>query len=408
MKSLRCGAVCMLYGTISLAVLAANARAEDLFIDSGSLWPDNNGVHVNAHGGGVLFHQGTYFWYGEHKVAGPSGNRAQVGVHVYSSKDLKRWKDEGIALQVSDNPKSDIFKGCVLERPKVIYNRKTGKYVMWFHLELIGCGYSSARAGVAVADSPTGPFTFLHSLRPNAGTWPLNATQEVTDAKAMARFEQEHKGLMGQEFAPGEQDSNTYKTFMTHWHDEDNRLEIYRRDFSTGQFCRDMTLFVDDDATAYHLFASEENQTLHISRLSDDYLSHSGQWARVQPGGKNEAPAIFNRDGKYYLLSSGCTGWAPNEARSFVADTIFGPYEPLGNPCRGTNPQNNLGPEKTFGGQSTFVLPMPGKKDAFVAMFDEWRPKNPIDGRYYWLPIVFTENGFAMEWSDAWSPDESF
>ena len=26
----------------------------------GELWPDNHGVHINAHGGGILFHEGTY------------------------------------------------------------------------------------------------------------------------------------------------------------------------------------------------------------------------------------------------------------------------------------------------------------------------------------------------------------
>ena len=54
-----------------------------------------------------------------------------------------------------------IAKGCILERPKVVYNKKTGKYVMWFHLELKGKGYGSAYAGVATAAKPTGPFKFL-------------------------------------------------------------------------------------------------------------------------------------------------------------------------------------------------------------------------------------------------------
>ena len=70
----------------------------------GDIWKDDQGVHINAHGGGVLLHKGTYYWFGEHKVAGHAGNRAQVGVHVYSSKDLTRWKDEGIALEVSADP----------------------------------------------------------------------------------------------------------------------------------------------------------------------------------------------------------------------------------------------------------------------------------------------------------------
>ena len=102
------------------------------------IFRDNNGVHINAHGGGLLVHNDTYFFFGQHMVESRKGNRAQVGVHCYSSKDLYNWNDEGIALKVSNDPKSDITKGCVLERPKVIYNEKTKKFVMWFHLELKG------------------------------------------------------------------------------------------------------------------------------------------------------------------------------------------------------------------------------------------------------------------------------
>ena len=102
----------------------------------GELWLDNNDIHINAHGGGILYDKGVYYWFGEHKIEGKAGNQAHVGVHCYSSKDLYNWKDEGIALAVKpEGSGSDIEKGCILERPKVIYNTKTKKYVMWFHLE---------------------------------------------------------------------------------------------------------------------------------------------------------------------------------------------------------------------------------------------------------------------------------
>src|SRR5580704_18107008 len=70
----------------------------------GALWLDNHDVPINAHGGGILFHDGTYYWFVEHKIEGSAGNKAQVGVHVYSSTDLYNWKDEGIALAVSEDP----------------------------------------------------------------------------------------------------------------------------------------------------------------------------------------------------------------------------------------------------------------------------------------------------------------
>lgn len=329
----------------------------------GALWPDTNHTHINAHGGGILYHQGTYYWFGEHKIAGRAGNKAHVGVHCYASQDLIRWQDEGIALHVSDDPGSDITVGCVIERPKVIHHARTGTFVMWFHLELEGQGYRAARSGVAVSDTVTGPYTFLRSFRPNAGIWPANATPEQMQV-------------------PGPDAP-----------DPDN---ILGRDWAGGQMARDMTLFVDDDGQAYHLYASEENRTLQISLLSEDYLAPAGKYVRAFAGRSMEAPAICKRQGRYYLLGSGCTGWAPNAARSAVADSIWGPWTELGNPCVGD------GSDLTFGGQSTYILPVVGKDDAYIAMFDLWHPENAIDGRYMWLPIAFEEGRIVLRYLPEW------
>jgi len=364
-------------------VLGAEPSMRRLSFENGRVWPDNHGVHINAHGGGLLFRDGVYYWYGEHKVEGKAGNVAHVGVHAYSSRDLYNWKDEGIALRVSDDPASDIAKECVLERPKVIYNAKTGKYVMWFHLEYKGKGYGAARSGVAVADGPTGPFAYLRSERPDAGAWPVGASDEQ---KAALQTVGEMKGL----------------TFSGGPNPDTPKHSILARDFAGGQMARDMTLFVDDDGQAYHIFSSEENSTLHISQLTDDYLSHAGKYVRVFEHQWNEAPAICKRQGRYWMITSGCTGWAPNAARAAVAPSIWGPWKELGNPCLGVNPMNRLGAEKTYGGQSTYLLPVQGRKDAFIAMFDLWRPDNAIDGRYVWLPLHFEGEGFTVTWRDTW------
>ena len=352
---------------------------------AGAIWPDDKGLHVNAHGGGILFHDNVYYWFGEHKIAGEAGNRAQVGVHCYLSTDLYNWQDAGIALAVSKHPESDIAEGCILERPKVIYNPKTGKFVMWFHLELKGRGYSTARVGVAVADRPSGPYTFIRSFRPNAGFWPINVA-DVT--KAAIR----NPALMAEINA---------KQFPGGLNPDTPRYPICARDFASGQMSRDMTLFVDD-GQAYLIGASEENSTLPISLLNDDYLAPTGRYVRVFENRWHEAPALCKRKGRYWLIASDCTGWAPNAARSAMADSIWGPWKELGNPTEGINPQNGMGPEKTFGAQSTFILPVPGKEDAFIAMFDMWRPNNAIDGRYLWLPMHFTDDRFTITWDSKW------
>ena len=345
----------------------------------GEIWNDNNGKHINAHGGGVLFHKGVYYWYGEHKITGKIGNTAQVGVGCYSSKDLYNWKDEGIALKVDEtSPQSDIAKGCILERPKVIYNAKTRKFVMWFHLELKGKGYDAARSGVALSDSPTGPFTFLKSFRPNAGFWPVNV--QPIHKKPVASWVKSHY-CGGKGCLPAHVDS----------------VNILGRDFEGGQMARDMNLFVDDDGTAYHIYSSEENSTTHISKLTDDYLSYSGRYFRVFPGRYMEGAALFKRNGKYYFIASDCTGWAPNAARSAVADDIFGEWKELGNPAVEKDS------ELTFHSQSTFVLKVEGKKDSYIFMGDRWTPDNPIDGSYIWLPITFENDAPKLYWKDNWS-----
>ena len=144
-------------------------------ITPGEVWPDDKGEHINAHGGNVMYHEGTYYWYGENRPA--RGFTTEVGVGVYSSKDLMNWKNEGVALAVSETKGDVIERGCIMERPKVVYNPTTKKFVMLFHLELKGRGYEAARVGFAVSDTPTGPFKFIRSLRPNAGKWPMDFTK---------------------------------------------------------------------------------------------------------------------------------------------------------------------------------------------------------------------------------------
>ena len=366
----------------ALLFLACSPKQELKPIRSGEIWPDNQGVHVNAHGGCILYHEGTYYWYGENKSDTTSS--AMVGIMCYSSKNLTDWTNEGVALPVElRDTTSDIIQGCIMERPKVIFNAQTKKFVMWFHLELKGQGYLAARTAVAESDTPTGPFRYIRSERVNAGQLPFNMTEAeraVLDTLDATHFSEKD--------SPARQEAIQKGLFL-------------KRDLAGGQMARDMQLFVDDDGKAYHIFASEENFTLHIAELSDDYLSHSGKYVRVAPGGSNEAPAIFKKaDGTYWMITSGCTGWDPNEARMFSAPSIWGPWTQHPNPCVGPNAQ------LTFGGQSTFVLPIPGKQDAFMFMADIWRPKHPSDARYIWLPIQFKEDGTpVVEWMDSWTLD---
>ena len=138
---------------------------------NGQIWYDVDGNDIQAHGGCIIKFGNLYYWYGEHK-GGPNVPNSKVervdviGVSCYTSRDLVNWKYEGLALEADkSDPESPLHPSKVLERPKVLYNEKTGKYVMWFHSDRDD--YQFARAGVAISDNPKGPFVFLRDFTPN-------------------------------------------------------------------------------------------------------------------------------------------------------------------------------------------------------------------------------------------------
>ena len=363
-------------------VMAASVGAQSLErITPGQEWPDRKGEHINAHGGGLLFHEGKYYWYGENRPA--RGFTTEVGVEVYSSSDLMNWEDEGVALAVSEEAGHDIERGCIMERPKVVRNPKTGKFVMLFHLELKGKGYAAARVGFAESDSPVGPFRFIRSLRPNAGKWPTDfSRRDIRKAKKLKEAD--------------------YKEWWTpEWREAIREGLLLARDVPGGLMSRDMTVYVDDDGKAYHIYSAEENLTLNLAELTDDYLDYTGRYVRIAPGGQNEAPTIFKRDGVYWMITSGCTGWAPNEARMFKAASLWGPWEQLPSPFVGKDAK------KSFHTQGTYIFKVEGTEDGFVFMADRWNPQSLKNSRHIWLPIDFEADGTpVIRWVDSWSPKE--
>ena len=128
-------------------------------IKPGGIWPDENGNHLQAHGGGIIKIKGTYYWYGEQRGQNLDPNYRYVS--CYSSEDLMNWKFNGNVLKMT-NPDS-LASNWVLERPKVFYNNKTKKYVMYFHID---ADYKLANVGLAVCDNPTGEFKYVKRFRP--------------------------------------------------------------------------------------------------------------------------------------------------------------------------------------------------------------------------------------------------
>ncbi len=154
--------ICLLFIT-SVGIFAVTNTYTS--ITPGGVWNDISGKQINAHGGCVLYDEGSYYWFGEDRTGSVTN-----GISCYKSTDLYNWVRVGLAfapLGVERDDLNDFAPGRTLERPKVIYNKSTQKWVMWCHWEN-GVDYGQARVCVATSDKIDGPYTFYKTFRPNA------------------------------------------------------------------------------------------------------------------------------------------------------------------------------------------------------------------------------------------------
>ncbi|MFE1941843.1 RICIN domain-containing protein [Streptomyces massasporeus] len=314
-------ALCL--GLFGALATAGPAQAAPQKITNGTQFTDTSGNPVHAHGGGVLKVGSYYYWFGEHRNA----DNTFRYVDAYRSSDLKNWEFRNHVLTEASDPELAIAN---IERPKVMYNASTGKFVMWMHKEN-GTDYSEARAAVAVSDTVDGDYTWKGSFRP-----------------------------LGQHMS------------------------------------RDITVFVDTDGAGYMISAARENYDLQIYRLTADYTGIASLVANPWPGGHREAPALFKRGGVYFMLTSGATGWNPNQQQYATATSIAGPWSAM----------KNVGDSTAYGSQTAFVLPVQGTSGtSYLYLGDRWG--NSFDGtvndsRYVWLPLTFSN---ATTMSMSWSPE---
>jgi hypothetical protein len=208
---------------------------------NGTCWLDDAGEPIQAHGGCIMHHEGLYYWYGENKAT-ETKNGSNVGKRVdfigfscYTSRDLNVWKNEGLVFNAVNEPGHELSPANVGERPKVIYNKKTGKFILWFHLDT--ADYNYARVGIAAASGPLGPFIYQGSLRP-AGR----------DSRDMFIFKDD--------------DESAYLVSSSDWNS--NTLICKLNDDYTGLAGEAKTAFAEQYREA-HVIIKEKDQYYHFS-----------------------------------------------------------------------------------------------------------------------------------------------
>ena len=151
----------------------------------------------------------------------------------------------------------------------------------------------------------------------------------------------------------------------------------------------DMGVFQDEDGKGYLLIHHGP-----IYRLSDDYLSVDTMIANVK--GMGESPAMFKKNGLYYLLTSNLTNWERNDNYYFTATNIAGPWKKQGLFC----PEGSL----TWNSQSTFVFMLPDGTPMYMG--DRWSyPHQASCATYVWLPMKV--NGASLSiphYWQSWNP----
>lgn len=144
--------------SVALTATFAHLAAASLQVVPGGTWTTPDGEHLQAHGAGLIVENGTYYMVGEDK----SGGHSFSNVNCYSSTDLVQWKLVGAVL--TRQASGDLGPNRVVERPKVIYNDRTRKYVLWMHMD--SSNYGEARVAVASGDSVCGRYQYIRSFQP--------------------------------------------------------------------------------------------------------------------------------------------------------------------------------------------------------------------------------------------------
>ncbi len=156
-------------------------------IRPGPVWRDTAGAVIQAHGAGMIQVGSTYYWFGEDKT----NSYAFQNINCYASTDLVQWTFKGHVL--SRQPSGDLGPGSVVERPKVLYNRRTKMYVMYMHLD--SSNYGKAQVGVAVSPRVDGPYTYKGGYSPSGHQSRDMTLFQDTDGAGYLVYEDRESGV---------------------------------------------------------------------------------------------------------------------------------------------------------------------------------------------------------------------
>ncbi len=321
-------------------------------IKPGKPWKDTNGNLIQTHGGSIIYHEGVYYWYGEDKTSYVPGEKIwHDGVRLYSSEDMYNWKDEGTILPVSEDYSNPMHAERIMDRPHIIYNKRTKQFVMWVKFagtEEDRWDWMTQYMGIYVSDDICKPFEFVHTIRP---------------------------------------------------------LGIETGDFD---------LWVDERDGKGYFIADRVHTEVVIADLTDDYLNVTGYYSshfpHLEPPLAREAPCFFKKDDNYYVISSGTTGYNPNPTEVAVSKLMHGPYEVQGMFAENDEKQTSFDCQfsSVFKHPTRYGLyiAIGDRWMAKTTQVDGREEAETKEATYIWLPIRFDGDRAYVAWEEEWKLED--
>ncbi|MGN0404150.1 MAG: family 43 glycosylhydrolase [Bariatricus sp.] len=349
-------------------------------IRPGQIWLDTNGKRIQAHGGSVITVGDTFYWYGENKEKTTGKDEIwHWGVRCYSSDDLYNWKDEGVIIPPdTEDRSSPLHPASLMDRPHIVYNKKTKKYVAWLKIMGEPSGFAVLRA-----DHILGPYEMVNpKVNPcglEVGDFDIQVDQMT--GKAYLFSQKPHTEIYCAELNDEYTDAKgTYSSHFPH-----TAPPLARE--APAHFMRNgLHYLLTSGTTGYHSNPTEAAvaQDWHgpYTVQGDPHVND-----RSRTSFNSQITSVFRHPRKKDLYIALADRWRPElpevEGEAFFTGEA---YEEI---CAMF--------EKIFDPSQEFVFDEEGMDNMYI---------NSSCSDYVWLPLQFDGEKVKIEWLDEWKIED--
>jgi hypothetical protein len=342
-------------------------------IRPGQVWLDTDGKRIQAHGGSVMYLDGIYYWYGENKENTDGISDVwHHGVRCYSSMDLYNWRDLGLIIPPEENSNSSLYSASMADRPHIIYNKSTGKYVCWIKIMQKD---GSQTETILIADKLLGPYTIVKEgfkpLGMSAGDFDLAV---ASDGKGYYYFERVHSETICADLTSDYTDVTGY--YSTHF---PRPYPPYVRE-ATAHFVRNSKHYLITSGTTGYFPNPSEAAVADTWHGPYSILGNPHRNDTSNTSFHSQISSVFKVEGKKDLYIAAADRWLPDKM-DLEYDFIAAAFE------------------KQF---SESMENMRKIKNADNTRELLTMRHNTSIADYVWLPIRFEGDMPYLEWLDEW------